>query len=223
MCGFVAGHRSVGVAVIVQLMSGSKNRVIVLAVVEGGLSVGEAAERFGVSPRWVHVLVARYRAEGLDGLEPRSRRPHRSATRIPDEVRIQILVLRDSLGAEGLDAGSESIRDRLPTDPPSASTIWRVLKAHDRVTPQPQKRPRSSWRRFEAAAPNETWQSDVTHWRLSDDTAVEVISWLDDYSRKLLHISVYTHVTVRVVVDTFLRTAARDGLPASTLTDNGLI
>lgn len=89
VCGFVAGHRSVGVAVIVQLMSGSKNRVIVLAVVEGGLTVAEAAERFGVSPRWVHVLVARYRAEGLDGLEPRSRRPHRSPTRIPDEVCIK--------------------------------------------------------------------------------------------------------------------------------------
>ena len=206
-------------------MSGSKNRVIVLAVVEGGLTVADAAERFGVSPRWIYVLLARYRAEGLDGLEARSRRPHSSPTRIPETVRDQILVLRDALEAEGLDAGGESIRDRLPTDPPppSASTIWRILKAHDRVTPQPQKRPRSSWKRFEAAAPNETWQSDVTHWRLVDDTAVEVISWLDDHSRKLLHISAYTHVTVRVVVDTFLRTAARDGLPASTLTDNGLI
>ncbi len=35
------------------------------------------------------------------------------------------------------------------------------------VTPQPHKRPRSSWIRFEAQLPNERWQSDVTHWRMS--------------------------------------------------------
>jgi hypothetical protein len=37
------------------------------------------------------------------------------------------------------------------------------------VTPQPQKRPRSSWTRFESDLPNETWQSDMTHWHLIDD------------------------------------------------------
>lgn len=206
-------------------MSGSRNRVVVLAVVEGGLSVGEAAERFGVSKQWIYVLLARYQAEGLDGLEPRSRRPHRSPTRTSDAIRDQILVLRDELHAGGLDAGAESIRDRLPVDPPppSASTIWRILRTHERVESQPQKRPRSSWKRFEAAAPNETWQSDVTHWRLADGAAAEVISWLDDHSRFLLHISAHVHVTVGDVVDTFTRTAARHGLPVSTLTDNGLV
>lgn len=210
---------------MVLVMSGSKNRVIVLAIVQGGLSVAEAAERFGVSTRWIRILVSRYRNEGLEGLEPRSRRPQRSPTRTSDEMRARILRLRDSLEADGLDAGPESIRDRLSTDSPrpSAATIWRILKAHGRVVAQPQKRPRSSWKRFEAAAPNETWQSDVTHWRLADRTGSEIISWLDDHSRKLLHISAHVHVTGPTVVDTFTRTSDHYGLPASTLTDNGLI
>ena len=53
----------------------TKNEVIVLSVVEGGLSVSEAARRFAVSRRWVHVLLARYRARGIEAVAPRSRAP----------------------------------------------------------------------------------------------------------------------------------------------------
>lgn len=56
---------------------------------------------------------------------------------------------------------------------PSVSTIWRVLKRRGLVTPEPHKRPRSSLVRFEAALPNERWQSDVTHWRLAGGSQVD--------------------------------------------------
>ena len=69
---------------------------------------------------------------------------------------------------------------------PSTSTIRRILHAAGLVVPEPRKRPRSSWIRFEAAAPNELWQSDFTHWRLADGSEVEIINWLDDHSRYLL-------------------------------------
>ena len=45
---------------------------------------------------------------------------------------------------------------------------WLILSRRDFVTAQPQKRPRSSWTRFEAAQPNQCWQADVTHWHLAD-------------------------------------------------------
>ena len=95
--------------------------------------------------------------------------------------------------------------------------------SQDLITTQPQKRPRSSWTRFEAAVPNETWQSDVTHWRLADDTVVEIITWLDDHSRFITHISAHRVVTAPIVVSTFTTAAEHHGLPASTLTDNGRI
>lgn len=56
------------------------------------------------------------------------------------------------------------------------STIWRILSARGFVTPQPHKRPKSSWQRFVADAPNERWQLDNTHYRLADDTDVEVLN-----------------------------------------------
>ena len=63
----------------------------------------------------------------------------------------------------------------------------------------------------------------MTHWRLGDGHGVEIISWLDDHSRFLLHITCHQVVTGPIVTDTFLTTARTHGLPASTLTDNGMI
>jgi transposase InsO family protein len=63
------------------------------------------------------------------------------------------------------------------------STIWRILCRRGFVVPQPQKRPRSSWRRFCADQPNERWQADITHWRLADGSEVEILNILDDHSR----------------------------------------
>lgn len=205
-------------------MSDSKNRAIVLAVIEAKLPINEAAQRFKVSPRWVRKLLARYRQGGLEAVDTHSRRPLTSPHATSPEMIEQLLHLRTQLGQAGLDAGAESIYDRLdPGQRPSVSTIWRILKRHQQVTAQPQKRPRSSWRRFEAEAPNEMWQSDFTHYRLADGTEVEVISWLDDHSRYLLHITAHQRVTGPIVIETFTTTADAHGLPASTLTDNGMV
>jgi transposase InsO family protein len=60
--------------------------------------------------------------------------------------------------------------------PPSVSTIWRILKRRGFVTPQPHKRPKSSYIRFEAQLPNEMWQSDVTFFELRDGTKAEILN-----------------------------------------------
>ena len=79
----------------------------------------------------------------------------------------------------------------------SRATIHRILTRAGAVTPEPSKRPKSSYLRFEAAMPNETWQSDFTHYRLTRPDGrpgadVEIITWLDDHSRYALHMSAPT-------------------------------
>jgi transposase InsO family protein len=106
---------------------------------------------------------------------------------------------------------------------PSLSTIHRVLRRRGFVTPQPKKRPRTSWTRFEASLPNECWQTDMTHWRLEDETAVEIINFIDDLSRAVLASVVVPVATAADVVRIFFDTAARYGLPSSVLSDNGAI
>ncbi|MGH9012171.1 MAG: DDE-type integrase/transposase/recombinase [Acidimicrobiia bacterium] len=140
----------------------------------------------------------------------------------------EIVRLRKELVELGVDAGAETIRvhptRRHPRTPvPSISTIWRVLKANGFVTPEPHKRPRSSYQRFNAELPNERWQMDVTHVTLADGTEVEILNVIDDHSR-LCVASVARRVTKAInVVTTFHQAAARYGYPASVLSDNGAI
>ena len=99
------------------------------------------------------------------------------------------------------------------------STIHRVLVRRGFVTPQPQKRPRNSWTRFESDLPNETWQSDMTHWHLEGNVPVEIINYIDDCSRAVLCSSVVKVATSADVVRLFFSTADLYGLPASVLSD----
>ena len=204
----------------------SKNHVAVMSVVSGSMSVAQASREFGISRQQVYRLVARYRAEGPEGLEPRSRAPRSHPNQTPARVRERIIALRRQLVGEGLDAGPLTIAWHLERDgvrPPAHSTIRRILHQAGLVRPEPDKRPRSSFIRFNADLPNQTWQSDVTHWQLADGTPADIISWLDDHSRCLLHISAHRAVSVHTVLDTFTATIALHGPPASTLTDNGII
>lgn len=204
----------------------SKYRVTVLKVVSAQISVTAAAAQSGISRGHLHRLLRRYRDAGIDGLEPRSRRPRTSPGRTPDALRDRITALRVELVARGLDAGPATIgwhleREGLPV--PSTSTIRRILHAAGLVVPEPHKRPRSSWIRFEAAAPNEVWQSDFTHWRLADGSEIEIISWLDDHSRYLLACTAFRRVSGDDVVATFTAAGDAHGWPAATLTDNGAV
>jgi transposase InsO family protein len=204
----------------------SKARVVVSKIISKQMSVSEAAAAYGVSRQHVHRWLARYRDYGFDGLAPRSRRPHSNPRRTASGVAERIVALRRELAGQGLDHGPQTIgwhleHEQLPA--PSTSTIRRILVAAGLITAEPRKRPKSSYRRFEADQPNQCWQSDFTHWQLADGTGVEIINWLDDHSRYLLASRAYRRVTGPVVISTFLTAADAYGLPQSTLTDNGSV
>lgn len=203
-----------------------KNRIIVISVVVEGRSKAEVARDYGVTYRWVHTLVTRYLAGGWDAIEPRSRRPLTSPTRTAPDREAEVLQLRRELVAAGHDAGPHTIAahlERVHGKSPAPSTIWKILRRNGLISEQPKKRPRSSYLRFEADLPNETWQSDFTHWRLASGTGVEILTFLDDHSRKALSLHPYPVVTVQLVLAQFRATVTEHGAPASTLTDNGLV
>ena len=204
----------------------SKARLVITAVVIEGRTQAEVASTYGVSKGWVSKLIARYRAEGDAAFEPRSRRPKTSPAALDPAVVELILQLRNKLATAGLDAGPDTIAWHLEHhhgSQVSRSTISRHLAHAGLVTPEPKKRPKSSYVRFEAAMPNETWQSDFTHYRLANGHDVEIISWLDDCTRYALHVTAHHRITGPIVTATFRTTLAAHGIPASTLTDNGMV
>ena len=208
----------------------SKRRLVITAVLSGQ-SQSEVARRYEVSQGWVSRLMARYRAEGEAAFEPLSRAPKTNPNATPAEVVDLVVSIRRRLTRAGLDAGAETISWHLRHShhiTVSRATINRILVRAGAVSPQPGKRPRSSYIRFQAEQPNQCWQSDFTHYRLSHPdgrpgTDVEVIAWLDDCSRFLLHLSAHRRVTATIVPTTFCQAGGRHGYPASTLTDNGMV
>jgi len=99
-------------------------------------------------------------------------------------VEDEVVLLRKQLVDEGFDAGARTIDWHLSkrrSDVPSISTIWRILARRGFIEQEPNKRPHTSFIRFEAALPNECWQADVTHWRLKDGSDVEILDFIDDH------------------------------------------
>lgn len=203
---------------------------VVNAVIVEGRSVAEVAADHDISRSWLYELLARYREGGEEALKPLSRQPHSSPTRVAPSVEDEIVALRKSLTDQGLDAGPQTIhyhlaerrrRSRSKRAVPSVATIWRVLSRRGFVVPQPQKRPRSSWRRFQADLPNECWQADTTHVLITRRRDVEVLNMLDDNSRLLVASRAFKTTKAVDVVESFHTAGVEYGLPASVLTDNG--
>jgi transposase InsO family protein len=209
----------------------SKARLVITAVVVEGRSQSEVARTYGVSQPWVSRLVARYRAEGEAAYEPRSRAPRRSPRSTPNAIVDEVTELRADLLRRGFDAGPKTIVWHLAKHrgiTVSRATVARVLSREGLVTSQPRKRPKSSYVRFEAEMPNECWQADMTHYELAaragrPGRSVEILTFMDDHSRTVMDMSCHEHVTGAIVLVAFRRAVQRHGIPASTLTDNGLI
>jgi len=196
-----------------------------IALASAGLNVAAFCRQHGMSRETFYVWRRRYRTEGLEGLEPRSRAPHSSPGRLAGDVEDAVVALRKELVALGVDAGPGTIQWHLGRHGrlgvPSEATIWRVLVRRGFVVPEPRKRPKSSYRRFAATAPNELWQADCIDWTIATGR-VKILSFLDDHSRVALRVKALPEATSEATWLAFSEATAAWGVPLGQLTDNGL-
>lgn len=201
--------------------------VAAVARAAGGqkLNVARFCREHGMSRDTFYKYVARFQTEGADGFTRRSTAPHHHPTALPAGVAEAVLRARKELADEGLDNGPISIGWRLEDAGylplPSQSTIYRILREHGQITPQPRKKPRTR-RRFEYADPNGCWQIDGMEHYLAGGQKVCIIQILDDHSR--LDVGTYA-ATSENGADTWAalqQAFAGHGLPVRLLSDNGL-
>jgi transposase InsO family protein len=209
----------------------SKARLVITAVVVEGRPVAEVAADYGVARSWIYELLSRYRTEGETAFEPRSRRPHTQPAAIPAATVELIIQLRRELTTQGLDAGPHTIAWHLAEQHQlqvSPATIWRTLNKAGLIISEPRKKPKAAYARFAAELPNQMWQTDFTHYRLTrlDGTPgvdTEILCFLDDHARYALSVTCHRSVTGPAVVAAFRQVVADQGIPASVLSDNGLV
>lgn len=192
--------------------------------------VSAECRRLGESTSRFYKYAARFRAEGVNGFYPRSRRPVSSPKAVSVAVEEAVVRARKELAESGWDAGADSIRfwledhleaDQVPSELPSRATINRVLRRRGLAELVPQRRPRAATRRFEAEQPNARWQMDGFIVTLASGTRVVVLHILDDCSRLDLCLQVMRSENSAEIWAGFLTAAGRHGLPAEVLTDNG--
>jgi transposase InsO family protein len=197
-------------------------------VAQGRATVTKVCAELGISRDTYYRYRRRFAADGLAGLQPRSRAPKTSPTRTGEPMTGLIVAARHRLAREGWDNGAWSIHARLRHDGvsevPSARTIHRVLQRQGLIEPEPRKRPRSSYRRFVFPATDDCWQIDAFEHTLADPAAsvVVVFEILDDHSRYNVSSLAWPSEDTEGAWTAMTRAIARHGAPRMVLTDNGL-
>lgn len=179
-----------------------------------------------ISRKSFYELRKRARSDGQAAvLEPRSRRPRTSPTRVGQQAKDQAIAVRAALEASGLDHGPISVHDKmtsmgLPVVPSTAS-LARIFREAGVARLEPKKKPRAAWRRFVYPAPNACWQMDATDYVLTGGRTCVIFQLEDDHSR----LEVASHVawgeTADAAIVTFNKGVAEHGVPQRLLTDNG--
>lgn len=179
----------------------------------------------GISRKTFYALRKRAVTEGpASVLEPRSRRPKTSPTRITAESKQHALHVRASLEASGLDHGPISVHDKMTAmdmSAPSIASLARIFRETGVARLEPRKKPRAAYRRFVYPAPNACWQLDATEYVLARGRKCVIFQLEDDHSR----IAVASHVangeTTVGALAVFNKGVESRGVPQRLLTDNG--
>ena len=185
-----------------------------------GRNVRELCRRWGISPQTGYKWVVRFEAEGVAGLEDRSRRPLSSPARTGCGMEERVLEVRRAHPVWGGRKIRRVLQNQGVADPPSASTITAILRRHDLLDGARAGQPRD-WVRFEHAAPNELWQMDFKgHFALPAGRC-HPLTVLDDHSRYALEIGACGDELGETVRERLSAVFRRHGLPWRILADNG--
>lgn len=196
----------------------------VAAWLEGEETMASLCRQFGISRQWGYELVRRYEAEGLAGLEPRSRAPHRPAQAMAGEIADAILALRREHPMWGPKKLRALLERRAPeTAWPAASSMGELLRREGLVRGRRRRRsPLPLTRPFApVAAPNDLWTIDFKGWfRTRDGQRCDPLTLSDADSRYLLVCRAVA--PTRQGVEPVLEAAMREhGLPRAIRSDNG--
>ena len=196
----------------------------VMAVIGDGLSISQAAEKIGVSRQTLHAWLARYEAEGLEGLKDRSHRPARCPHQMPAAVEAAVLELRRSRPYWGPRRLVFELGKRRGGSLPSESAVYRALLRAGMIEPADRDHRLRKWKRWERGAPMELWQMDIVGgFPLADGTSAKALTGIDDHSRMCVCARLMARERTRAVCDGLRDALAHYGTPEQILTDNGKV
>ncbi|QYA06165.1 IS481 family transposase [Agrobacterium larrymoorei] len=193
-----------------------RSEFVMLASLEGA-NVSALSKRFGISRQTGYLWLRR--AKAGETVQDRSRRPHSSPFRTPDDLERSVVDIRDEHPAWGARKIARRMRD-LGMEPPCVSTVHAVLSRHGRIGARPSERMANG--RFEREAPNLLWQMDFKgRIQMACGNWCYPLTIIDDHSRFAIAIEACPNEqleTVRARLEAIFR---RYGMPMAIYCDNG--
>jgi len=159
-------------------------------------------------------------------LEPRSRRPKSSPSRLTDDLKRQAIGVRAALEVSGLDHGPISVHEKMRalemTPVPSIASLARMFRQAGVARVEPKKKPRAAYRRFVYPSPNGCWQLDATEYVLTGGRKCVIFQLIDDHSRLAVASHVAWGETAEGAIAVVKKGIDAHGVPQRLLSDNGL-
>ncbi len=175
---------------------------------------------FGISPNTAYKWLHRFRAAGKNGLEDRSRQPHKSPAQTTTEMEDVVIKLRGLHPAWGGRKLERRLLDLGFTGVPRPSTITAILRRHHLIDPQESAK-HQAFCRFERATPNELWQMDFKgEFSLSQGRCYP-LTILDDHSRFAIAVEACSRDNMIITQAAMIKIFRRYGLPQWITCDNG--
>ena len=181
--------------------------------------------RHGISRKTGYKWVKRYQSSGLTGLQEQSRRPHRSAHRIPFAIRQALIALRQEYTGWGAKKLLVLLAQQHPDwELPCEASVGNILRAEGLTRPRGRRRCVQPYPKPFAPArePNEVWSADFKgQFYTRDGTCCYPLTVMDHVSRYLLSCQIIKGTRTRESRTVFKRLFKRYGLPRRIRTDNG--
>jgi transposase InsO family protein len=196
---------------------------LVREVLEQKTSLGEVGRIFGVNKGTLYDWVKRYEEGGLEGLAPArvGAKPKRKSAPAVAK-REAVAKLRQEHPEYGTRKISDMLR-RFAALGVSETVVRRILHEEGLLLERASQEPARAHppRRFERAAPNQLWQSDIFTFLLRRHERLYLAAFMDDHSRFIVSYALAHRQKSELVMEALERGIAEYGAPQEILTDQG--
>lgn len=190
-----------------------------------GEQMSSLCQEFGISRKTGYKIFDRYKHSGLEGLNDRSRRPHRYANQLPFQLEKEILKLKKEKPSWGAPKIREKILRQYPdVKPPAISTIHTILDKYGLVIRQKRRRYKAQGTDLSyGKQPNELWCADYKgEFQLGNKQYCYPLTITDFNSRYLVCCEGLSTTKEIYAITAFERVFKEFGLPNAIRTDNGV-
>lgn len=197
-----------------------QRREFVMLAMQEDANISLLCRRFGISRKTGYKWIERAQSGENEWFRDRSRRPHTTPNKMPQDVEKRILLVRDGHPAWG----GRKIRVVLEKagiqSPPSAGAITAALHRNSRIAPEESGK-HDPMHRFERQRPNELWQMDFKGDFRTATGRCYPLTIIDDHSRFAVCVAACASQQEKAVREVLEGVFRVYGLPERMLMDNG--